>query len=213
MTRSARRRGLLVALEGVDGSGKSTLLRALAAALRRRGWSVGTVREPSDPRLGRLAQEASVRDAWTGAVYFTVDRHLAEPGVRRELARRQIVLTDRSFFSTLAYQGSALSPADRRRLERLQLEATVAPDRVLLLDLPPAEAVRRLAGRSSNRSPLERRRTLERVARAYRTLARRWTGWTVLDARQDRAELLADALRAVVGDRKPPARPRRPGQR
>ncbi|MFY9716755.1 MAG: dTMP kinase [Thermoplasmata archaeon] len=196
MTRAARRRGLLVALEGIDGTGKSTLARALASALRRRGWSVAVRREPADPRLGRLAQEASVRDPWTGAVYFTVDRHLARPALRRELARREIVLTDRSFFSTLAYQGSALPPRERARLERLQRGASVAPDRVLLLELAPGEALRRLTGRARARAPLERRRTLERVARAYRLLARR-RGWVVLDARQSRPVLLAAALEAL----------------
>lgn len=189
-------RGRLVALEGIDGTGKSTLARRLAAALRRRGLSVAVRREPADPRLGRLAQEASVRDPWTGAIYFTVDRHLVQRAVRRELGRHDFVLCDRSYFSTLAYQGSALPARDRARLERLQREATVRPDRVLYLDLSPSEALRRLTSRGSRRAPLERRRTLERVARAYRGLARRH-GWTTLDARRPTEELVADALRAL----------------
>jgi dTMP kinase len=186
----------LVALEGIDGTGKSTLARALGAALRRRGRSVAVRKEPVDPRLGRLAQEASVRDPWTGAVYFTVDRHLALPALRRDLARREFVITDRSYFSTLAYQGSALPPRERARLERLQHGASIAPDRVLLLELPPEEALRRLVRRARPRAPLERRRTLERVARAYREVARR-RGWVVLDARQSPRTLVTAALEAL----------------
>ena len=109
-------------------------------------------------------------------------------------------MTDRSFYSTLAYQGSAVPLVDRERLERMQAGATVVPDRVLLLDLAPAEALRRLAGRSSKRAPLERRATLERVARAYRRLARR-PGWTVLDARRPGPELIAEAVRALESQR------------
>ncbi|HTP54821.1 MAG TPA: dTMP kinase [Thermoplasmata archaeon] len=211
MTRPRRKRGLLVALEGIDGTGKSTLARGLAAALRRRGVSVALRREPADPRLGRLAQEASVRDPWTGAVYFTVDRHLALPALRRDLSRRAIVLTDRSFYSTLAYQGSALPPKDRARLERIQAGASVPPDRVLLLELPPSEAMRRLVRRVRLRAPLERRKTLERVDRAYRILARR-RGWTTLDARRPPRALLREALGALgVGDRR--SRARRAGRR
>ncbi len=202
-----RRRGRLVALEGIDGAGKSTLARALGSALRRRGYSVALRREPADRRLGQLAQEASGRDPWTGAVYFTVDRFLARPALRAALATHDFVISDRSFFSTLAYQGSAVSPTARRRLEQMQVGATIAPDRVVLLTVPPTTALARVGGRSSRRSPLERRRTLERVAREYGRLARR-PGWTVLDGRGDPRTLVGAALRAV-GPRRRPVRSRR----
>ena len=132
---TARRRGMFLAIEGIDGVGKSTLLRSLASALRRRGLSVAVRREPADRRLGALAQSAAAEDPWTGAVYFTVDRHLAAPALERALREHDVVLQDRSYFSTLAYQGSALPAADRRRLAQLQRSATRSPDRVVLLDL------------------------------------------------------------------------------
>ncbi len=188
-----RRRGLLVALEGIDGAGKSTLSVRLAAALRRRGFSVARRREPSDPRLGSLAQSGSRGDPWSGAVYFTVDRYLARPGLERDLARYAVVLTDRSYYSTLAYQGSALPRRERRRLEELERAATLRPDRVILLDIPLSEAVRRLGDRRHLRGPLERRRILDRVAREYRTLARDGH-WIVLDARLPPRELVRLAV-------------------
>lgn len=212
MNGRSRSRGLFVALEGIDGTGKSTLGRALAASLRRRGFSVSLRREPADARLGRLAQEASVKDPWTGAIYFTVDRHLARASIRRELGRRDVVLSDRSYFSTLAYQGSALPPRDRIRLERLQRDAAVPPDRVLFLELSPAEALRRLRSRSRHRAPLERRRTLERVARAYAALSRR-AGWTALDARRPIRELVRTAVSALDLRPRGPARRRGRGRR
>ena len=179
----ARRRGRLVAIEGIDGAGKSTVVRALGAALRRRGLSVARRHEPADPTVGALAQAASVGDPWTGGVYFTVDRYLARGALARDLASHDVVLTDRSFYSTLAYQGSGLPSRDRGRLERLQRSATIAPDRVVLLDLDPQEALERLGNRSLRRGPLERRAVLRRVARAYRDLARR-RRWLVVDARR-----------------------------
>ena len=205
MSPARRRRGRLVALEGIDGAGKSTLLRTLAGALRRRGFSVAVRHEPTDARIGALAQSVSRSDAWTGAVYFTVDRYLARPSLESTLARHDIVHTDPSFYSTLAYQGSALSARERRRLAELERTATISPDRVLLLDLPVREALGRLGGRRTTRGPLERTRVLERVAREYRRLARDLR-WTVLDARQPAPELRDAALSALAT--RPTGRPR-----
>ncbi len=204
-------RGLLIALEGIDGAGKSSLARTLASSLRRRGYSVRRRREPVDRQIGQLAQLAGARDPWTGAVYFTVDRHLALPGLERDLSRFDLVLTDRSYFSTLAYQGSLLPAPERRRLASLERSATLTPDRVVLLDLPVGLALPRVGRRASRlglaRGPLERNRTLSRVARAYRELARQHR-WIVLDARRPPAELLREVLERLPLP--PPARRRPP---
>ena len=190
------RRGRLVVLEGIDGVGKTTLVRALARTLRRGGSSVAVRSEPADPRLGALAQSAAAEDAWTGAVYFTVDRHLAAPALERDLRHHEYVLQDRSFYSTLAYQGSALAPREARRLTELQRAATREPDTVVLLDLSPSEALARLGSRGSRRGPLEQLRTMRRVARAYRSLARQHA-WLILDARKPTGELVSEVLDAL----------------
>jgi dTMP kinase len=195
VTRTARR-GRLVALEGIDGAGKSTVARRLSQRLRAQGWSVGRWREPVDRELGRLAQSAGASDPWTGAIYFTLDRHLARPRLERALRRFEVVVTDRSFFSTLAYQGSALPPRSRRRLEALQRVATVAPDRVVWIDLAPTEALRRLGRRRSVRGPLERRRVLTRVAREYQAFARN-RGWITVDGRQPVRAIVDEIVRSL----------------
>jgi dTMP kinase len=191
------RRGLLVALEGIDGAGKSTLAMALAAALRARGFRVRRRREPADASLGRLAQSAAARDPWTGAIYFTLDRFLARDALEEDLRHADFVVSDRSLYSTLAYQGSALPAARVRELESLGRRATILPDRVVLLELAPSEAIRRLGARAARRGPLERRRTLTRVAARYRRLARS-SGWTVLDARRPTEELVEAIVPALV---------------
>jgi dTMP kinase len=196
--------GRLVAIEGIDGSGKSTLVRALARALRRRGVSVATRREPTDRTLGALAARAAASDPWTGAVYFTLDRLAARPALARELGRNDLVLTDRSLYSTLAYQGSALPARARAQLVRLQATATIRPDRVVLLDLSPAQARRRRSRRSSGREPLEREAVQRRVAAEYRRLAERGR-WIVVDASRPVASLAAE-LAARLATRRAGAR-------
>jgi dTMP kinase len=202
--------GRLIVLEGIDGAGKSTLQRALAARLRAEGHSVRLTREPSDPELGRRAQAVGSADPMVGALLFTLDRWQARAGIESQLRGGRIVLQDRSFFSTIAYQGSALSARERRTIVDLQRFAAVTPDRVLLLDLSPERALARLRGRGKALAPFERRRVLARVRRAYLRLARVGR-WAVLDADEPATELAEAALRAI----RPllPPRPRRRAQR
>lgn len=188
------RRGRLVALEGIDGAGKSTLQHSVAVGLRRRGWTVALWREPTRVSLGRTAQALGPTDPVGAAIHFTLDRLLSRPRLEKLLARYDVVLSDRSFYSTLAYQGSTLPRSGRQRLERLQRAVAHPPDRVLWLDLSPEEALRRVGGRGRARAPLERRATLRRVAGAYRGFAK-GRGWVRLDAREGPAELREAAVR------------------
>ena len=211
MSSAPVRAGLLIALEGIDGVGKSTLQRRLLARLRADGWSATGWHEPVDPGLGRKAQDLARSDPWGSAMCFTLDRLLARPELERRLRAHDVVVADRSFYSTLAYQGSALRPAAARRLVRLETGATVPPDRVLLLRLDPDRAFGRIARRGAKRAPLEERRTLRAVHAAYLRLARRYR-FVVLDAEAPPGELLGRALAVVRGRlRRRGARPRQRG--
>ncbi|MCI4330425.1 MAG: dTMP kinase [Thermoplasmata archaeon] len=204
-------RGVLIALEGIDGSGKSTLQRRLVRRWRNRTWTVATRREPSDPDLGRLAQQLAPKDPWASAMVFTLDRLIARPKLDTALAEHDVVLTDRTFYSTLAYQGSAVPAGVAARMHRLQRGVTVVPDRVVLLHLSPDEALKRVGARGRGRAPLERRRTLSRVDRAYRRLALEHR-WLVVDGSRP-AEFVAaevdSALAPWIERRRARARPGR----
>ena len=204
MTPRRSSHGLLIAFEGIDGAGKSTVQTALARRWRRAGIRVAVGREPADPVLGRLAQSAGTKEPWASAILFTIDRLKARPIVERCLARSEVVLQDRSYYSTLAYQGSALSPREQGGLERLQRRVVIPPDRVVLLDLPVDDALARLGKRGTTRAPLERRRTLARVRHAYRRMSDR-PGWIVVDARRPVRTLVAEldgTLRPLVARRR-----------
>jgi dTMP kinase len=190
--------GALIAIEGIDGAGKSTLQKLLGERWRRRGLRVVVRREPADAELGAEAQRQGADDPLAGALYFTLDRALVRSSVDRAIASGAIVLQDRSYHSTLAYQGSALSTDVRLALFLLQVRVTPEPDRVLWLDLPPAMALARIHRRGRRTSPLERRATLDRVRRAYRGMARS-PKWIRLDATQPAEEIAAAADRALAG--------------
>ncbi|HZY70133.1 MAG TPA: dTMP kinase [Thermoplasmata archaeon] len=189
-------RGTLIAVEGIDGSGKSTVVRALQRRWRAAGWRVAVVREPNDTFVRRTAVATGDRNPSMAAMLFTLDRLRSRPELETRLEENDVVLQDRSFFSTLAYQGSALPPLVRRELERLQRQIAVAPDWVVLLDLSPTEALHRVDSARRGRTALERGATLARVARAYRTLAR-GPRWLTVDASPATTAVAAEVERRL----------------
>jgi dTMP kinase len=127
---------------------------------------------------------------------LTADRRQQRPRVEAALRRGTIVLQDRSFYSTLAYQGSALSVERQRALARIQREATLEPDWVVLLDLPVELSEARMRP-SRAWEPTERPEVLRRASRAYRRFARS-RRWIVLDARRTPEQVLAEVDRRLT---------------
>lgn len=209
MKRRPPSRGVLVALEGIDGAGKSTLARAVTRQLRDLGFSVQILQEPHDPALGKEALRLTGRDPLRAATLFTLDRLLGRANLQSQLDTHDIVLSDRSFYSTLAYQGSLLSRPARDRLERVQRQVTVVPDRVIWIDVPPEDALRRVRGRGRRTAPVERVEILQRVRSAYRRLAER-PRWLTLDGRRPSPDLATDIVRRLrpwlTRRRRPPDR-------
>ena len=144
------------------------------------------------------------------AIHFTLDRLLARPRLERLLRDREVVLSDRSFYSTLAYQGSGLPTRGRQALQRLQQRVARSPDLVLWVDLPVEEALRRVGRRGSVRSPVERRRMLRRVSAAYRAMAR-GRRWIRLDGREPARRLAVSATQALLPRLRRRVPPRRRG--
>ncbi len=199
------RRGLLITCEGPEGSGKSTLMAALADRLRTLGRAPLLVREPGgtatgerireillDPDLGELRPE-------TELLLLEASRaQLVREVVLPALDAGRIVLCDRYADASVAYQAGGRG-LPRELVERLNAFAVdgAVPDLTLLLSLPPAEGLSRVAARAAGQDRLERERLAfhERVAAAYRELASREPGRIrVLDASRSPAAVLEDAV-------------------
>lgn len=163
-------RGALVALEGIDGTGKSTQVARLVARLRAEGWSVLETREPTEGEWGRkirkLAREGRAEVPPEDELdWFLRDRredvkNSIEPGLRE----RKIVVTDRYYFSNMAYQGAlGIEPA---RIKEMNEALFPKPDLVLILELDPSQGMDRIAkGRPEGAEPAyERADYLQRVA-------------------------------------------------
>jgi dTMP kinase len=166
-----RRRGLFIVLEGIDGSGKTTQARALLRRLRRRGRKAAFFREPTRGRWGREIKRLAVR---AGSLtpeeeldLFVKDRREnVEKNLRPALAAGKVVVLDRYYFSTIAYQGA--KGLGTGLIRRLNESFAVEPDLVIILDVEAAAGLARIAGRKTRDELFEREDYLERVARLFR---------------------------------------------
>jgi dTMP kinase len=193
-----------VALEGAEGCGKSTQARRLAesmdAVLTREtgGTAIGA-------RLRAILHDVAVTDldARAEALVVAGDRaqHLAEV-VRPELAAGRHVVSDRSVWSSLAYQGygRGLDVDDVRRINEWAVGGRW-PDLALLLEVPDEIAAERLRERELDRFEREAADFHARVVEGFRALAAHHPqSWVVLDATGTPDEVAA-AVRAAVAER------------
>ena len=189
------------------------MLAGLAERLRADGISVVTTREPGGTPLGArirglvLSPEERVAPA-TEALLMTADRaqHVADV-IRPALARGEWVLCDRFASATLAYQGFGHGvPLGTLQTLIATAVGTLAPDLILLVDIPADVSRTRVAARSVDSGRLADRMEREdeafhrRVRDGYLRLARENPSFRVLDGLRP-AETLIDEALAIVREK------------
>ncbi|MGI4747044.1 MAG: dTMP kinase [Janthinobacterium lividum] len=175
--------GLFITLEGSEGAGKSTQALLLTEALQARGHSVLRTREPGgSPGAERLRTLLLDGDHALSLraevmVHFASRLDHVEHTIRPALDAGMIVVCDRFYDSTLAYQGYGLGLGDADCLafiDRLIGLVGLTPDLTLLLDLPRDLALTRLQQRGTLNDRYERldEPFHQRVADGFRAIAR-----------------------------------------
>jgi dTMP kinase len=176
----AGRRGRLLVFEGAEGVGKSTQIALLLDALADAGVAHLALREPGGTALGdeirRLLLDPARDDvaARAEALLFMASRaQLVEREIEPALARGEVVVLDRFFLSTYAYQiaGRGLSESEVRQANAFATGGLV-PDLTLFLELEPAEGMARADARGG-RDRMERSgdEFHRRVAAAFASFA------------------------------------------
>ncbi len=168
--------GRLLVLEGIDGCGKSTQIPLLAGSLRAAGHDVLVTREPTDGPLGRRIRAMVAADEPVAPeqelAWFVEDRreHVREQ-IEPALAAGRVVVSDRYYLSTVAYQGAR--GLDWRSILDESERAFPAPDLALVLELDPRVGLARVQGRGRSLDPhFEEAGYLDRVAAIFRQLDR-----------------------------------------
>jgi dTMP kinase len=169
------RKGILIIFEGTDGTGKSTQLQLLSRFLQNKGYPVITTREPTDGQYGQKIRELYVNRSKYSQdeelELFLADRreHVQEL-LLPALEQGKIVLCDRYFLSTAAYQGArGFDPEEILQLNHFAPD----PDLALLFQVPLDTGLTRItSGRGDVLNDFEQRQSLEQVAALFSAIKR-----------------------------------------
>ena len=165
--------GILIALDGIDGAGKTTQVRLLERALAGIGETVVVSKEPTDGQWGQKLRDSAL----TGRLPFDEeldafirDRqdHLKSK-VIPALEAGNVVILDRYYFSTIAYQGILVD--DYKTLEQQIRADVVVPDVAYWVDLPTDLAVSRVAARDGKLNLFEHQDDLAKAATIFRSIS------------------------------------------
>ena len=159
---------MLINLEGIDGCGKSTQSKLLMKKFEENNEKTIILKEPTSGKYGKKLWEmlSGKREATTEQILdlFVMDRkeHVNEK-INPALNEGKIVLMDRYYYSTMAYQAAAGIDVNRIRKDN---EFAPKPDIVLIFDLPVDLAMKRVKGHSVA-DVFEKEEHLEKVRDAY----------------------------------------------
>jgi dTMP kinase len=173
--------GLFISFEGIDGVGKSTQADLLETWLSEQGKTVVRTLEPGGTDVGVEIRKILLHHKGdlaprAEAALFAADRaHHVASKIRPALERGEIVITDRYFDSSVAYQGAGRD-LSRTEVRDLSLWAVggLLPQLTVLLDLPAEDARSRRNTSGTEPDRLEREKTefFETVRSAYLDLAK-----------------------------------------
>jgi dTMP kinase len=213
--------GRFIVFEGGEGAGKSTQVRLLAERLRAQGRDVVVTREPGATDIGAhirsllLSGGPNTLAPRAEALLYAADRaHHVASVVRPALARGATVISDRYVDSSLAYQGAGRTlPVEEVKWLSKWATGGLKPDLVVLLDIDPADGLRRVdrRGAGSDRLESEALPFHDRVRYAFLDLASSDPNrYLVVDAGRrtdDVAGTVAERVAQLLPAQEPPAAP------
>lgn len=191
-------KGLFIVFEGLDGSGQSTQAELLVSRLREEGYPAFATKEPTNNIIGGLIRGQLTHDWKAGMeclqLLFAADRaHHLDREIIPALKGGKIIVSDRYFFSTVAYGSLDL---EREWLLTLNEKFTY-PDLTFLLKVPPKDCLKRMQASRFELELFEEEQKLRRVWQTYDWLSKKFHKVYVPDGTQSRAQIAGEVFELV----------------
>ncbi|HVN14213.1 MAG TPA: dTMP kinase [Anaerolineales bacterium] len=202
---------MFITLEGPEGSGKTSHIPYLVEYLREKGYTVFPTREPGGTSISEQIRDilhdlknAEMHPRTETLLYQAARAQIVEQVIRPRLDAGEIVISDRYYDSTIAYQGYG-HQQDLDQVRALVRYATggLTPDLTILLDLDVETGLRRKKqnGAEWNRMDAHEVEFYQRVRTGYMELIKQEpTRWAMVDAGQE-WEKVQEELRETILDR------------
>lgn len=199
--------GRFIAIEGIEGSGKTTQAKRLVKELNRRGLKAIYTREPTRTPIGRLTKKilyGKVKVPPIALQYlFSADRAVHVEEIEAHLKAGTIVVTDRYFWSSVAYGVSDLDGTTDFYLTVFSLlsfyHQFIVPDITFFLDIPTKEAVSRIEERKKEQEIYDDSKKLLSINKAYDMLVERFSEYfTVIKGKQPIEKVTEDLLSYIT---------------
>jgi len=164
--------GVFIVFEGIDGSGKTTVMDKVYHYLSHRHYDLVKLFEPTNGKWGQKIRDVSFkhRNAITPEKelnLFILDRkENIEKNIKPALREKRIILMDRYYYSTIAYQGAL--GLDKEHIKKIHDEFIIEPDLVLIFDIKPETGLSRiLKNRNGKTTEFEKPEYLKKVRNNY----------------------------------------------
>ncbi|VVB90358.1 putative thymidylate kinase [uncultured archaeon] len=167
------KRGVLIAMEGIDGAGKTTQTKKLQEILIREGFDVVCFKEPTSGKWGMKIRDIALNGrsnvtAEQELNYFILDREEdVRENIEPALKSNKIVIMDRYYYSNIAYQGAlGIDPKEIQRIN--ENRCFPKPDVVIILDVAPNIGISRIKRfRKEKLNNFEQEKYLSRVRELF----------------------------------------------
>lgn len=189
--------GLLIAVEGIDGAGKTTFCALAAQYFGERGVGCVVSKEPTSARWGmelrRSAKEGRLTLEKEIDLFVKDRREHVERFIQPALDEGLVVLLDRYYFSSAAYQGAR--GADPKEIIELNEAFAPVPDLLLVIDVEPKTGMGRISKRGDSPNEFETYDGLTKSREIFDSI--KSPGKRVVDGKAPMLEVVAEAMTHV----------------